>query len=205
MEADKMLVLRIENEHGRGPYMTDEDECPDPPLYDTASWARPLPAVEGLDEWEGRYIERPDGSRAWVCHTRHGFVDMEQLHRWFDAPRLRLCADAGYFLAQYEAENVRVGKAQVLFHAQHAELVSRRPLEDAVDLPALNICPGSCKEGIGEELDDDDDDAGYPRTLCPVCETRFDCYTWERVPIHEVAPKGQSIGQSCSPEAAVIT
>lgn len=107
-----MKIYRVEDAEGNGPYgwgnrgymekFPDNDD------------GHPTDAEDGIGYRRGNSFE----DSGW----RFGFSSLEQAGQWFDAPRRRALADAGYSLRAFEVEPDRVlsGTRQVAFLVAHS-------------------------------------------------------------------------------------
>lgn len=90
-----MLIYRIEDKDGRGPYRGGMNlGLPFDP------WRQPLPAEEGLPD-DGRY--------------RFGFLFRSQLLEWFDTDDLSELSINGFLMCVYNADTVYIGERQAVF------------------------------------------------------------------------------------------
>jgi len=125
MQKDKLWrVVRVENQHGHGPYISHELMNPYPPIQGASSPRRPITCNDGIDASGGLW------SRSYE-NIRHGFASIEKLYRWFDdADEIRAMQAAGYKIAVYEVHPTYalLGKCQLIFHAKYAERVDEMPL-----------------------------------------------------------------------------
>ena len=109
-----MIVYRVENEEGKGPYrdrspsefrddMVDRHSCcPD----------HPLPEDDGLLAIHKLGLE-----------ISYGFSSLESLHEWFSEYELEMLYNEGYVIQTYEASEVHKGEHQVVFAKQTAVYV----------------------------------------------------------------------------------
>lgn len=117
-----MIVYRVEDEHGNGPYVarvrgyngprTRAAERLGRLLRDQHGWGdhdHPSPAEDG--------IAVPEHRDTYVC----GFASLDQATQWFAGWGERLYT-GGYDLMAYDVpdEHVRVGDRQVMFDTHHA-------------------------------------------------------------------------------------
>lgn len=130
-----MIVYRVEDEHGGGPY--NGTRAPEP---FTAGW---VTIINGATGERGNdpvnqpspYIDIPEWKTPFEGHKRFrfGFKTVEQMHNWFhDEARAELDR-RGLKWAQYEVpdEWVDMGGHQVAFNYMKAKLVDRVPLPAA--------------------------------------------------------------------------
>jgi hypothetical protein len=112
-----MLVYRIENSAGFGPYRQNIEENPNPHNvnmsdFDSLGSSRPIPFCDGI----GKYNEK----------DYFGFDSLDSLIAWFDnlLPSLE---DYGYCVSIYEIDPtfVKFGRHQVAFERARATLVDR--------------------------------------------------------------------------------
>jgi len=126
-----VLVYRIENDSGHGPYIGSEDQVwwGFPDYLNGATRERPTIKRHWTGNYErfegGRVFEGADELEDYYC----GFPHKRLAHLWFGCVRL-LLHEAGYRLAIYRVprRDVLVGKRQCLFRFDDAELVERRRL-----------------------------------------------------------------------------
>ncbi len=106
-----MLVYRIENEVGNGPYRrTVEGLRPcNVCILQTEKHNHPLPFTDGIE------LEQSD-----FC----GFQSLESLYTWFDGYIEKLQQD-GFYIAIYKLKKkfVKIGKTQIGFRRDCARLV----------------------------------------------------------------------------------
>lgn len=132
-----MIVYRVEDELGGGPY--NGDRAPDPW---TRSWSRIVNGHEVSDpvhqpspnsdipEWR----DSEYGGRA--AKYRFGFASVEQVYKWFLEDARAFLKASGYGIAQYEVpdEFVLVGENQVAFSTKKAKLLQRLPIDDQMEM-----------------------------------------------------------------------
>ncbi len=108
-----MIVWRIENEQGQGPYHGV------PSLYRAfnceANSMHPSPGTDGIKNY------RDDEH---VC----GFISIGKMHDWFDRDYKKWLRKNEYLLAQYKAKpyNVKIGRKQCVFDKVRATLIERQ-------------------------------------------------------------------------------
>lgn len=104
-----MIVYRVENENGRGPYSTSHDFRHD--LIDAHNYSRrhPTPNFPSLD-----------AETIWLC----GFASQESLNEWFNG-WLEKLTSVGFRVVRYDVpdEFVKNSDIQLIFQKDKAELV----------------------------------------------------------------------------------
>ncbi len=94
-----MLIYRVENEQGEGPYITGDSEEAGLSCMDSAQHPGPRSDMHGTN-YSPMDIERH------VYRGIYGFRTLEQLCAWFSDHARRVLAHKGYVLAVYDAEDV---------------------------------------------------------------------------------------------------
>src|SRR5947209_7013840 len=108
-----MIVLRVENDKGIGPYAVGASNP-----YDSLDDRHPVPGSEGLDPW------------MFSVNTRFGFSSKQELRAWFGWEDVPSLVAAGCVLAVYEVQNnrIRIGRSQLVFDCSCARLLRRESL-----------------------------------------------------------------------------
>lgn len=123
-----MIVYRIEDSKGRGPYRRNDVKHV-LPGWDACdfNYRHPCPMDDhGLREW---WLDLGHGMQreSYVC----GFRDIKQLVDWFHKQEwMDRLQEAGYSLTTYEvdAQTVQFGDSQLMFVQGDARLVEKLPL-----------------------------------------------------------------------------
>jgi hypothetical protein len=108
-------VLRLETHaHGEGPYQLD--------LGGSTSYGQPTrpSPYEDIPTWDD------ESRRGWFF----GFLDREQMHRWWDEAEVGRMLEAGLQISVYEVPDHKavVGCCQVAFHLGSAIYLRREAL-----------------------------------------------------------------------------
>ena len=104
-----MLVYRYENANGIGPYM-------DSAMFEAGlDWTSPVTHPSPQNDPKLGSLEPLEYCG---CHTRR------LLRQWFPARSRRALNRLGYYLAVYDAPEVRIGSRQVAFVRKTARLVA---------------------------------------------------------------------------------
>ena len=114
-----MIVYRVENADGRGPYVGN----PVPEMDDAANDRQPMAWQDGLSEWWN------DGK---ANAYRYGFRTLEQIKSWFLPDQLTILARHGFRVTEYEVPQSHVlsGKKQVVFNPEQAKPLAFKQLEE---------------------------------------------------------------------------
>lgn len=122
-----MIVYRVENDNGRGPYRPGWNQDNIDLSIDQSILAteignahnddnlRPAPWIDGIKNWDFDDLYEP----------RFGFMSIGELIQWFDG-WLDFLELYGYSFRAFEIEDqyVIVGKRQVVFDYVHAKLLA---------------------------------------------------------------------------------
>lgn len=112
-----MIVYRVEDEAGGGPYRGGKWEDLLGVLASNPTYSHPTPADDGISIY---------GTRGWHC----AFASIEQAKAWFDDTEREAMADRGFQLSVYDAPKVKAGAHQVMFDPEPARFVEQRDLAD---------------------------------------------------------------------------
>lgn len=106
-----MIVYRVENSDGVGPYYCNSGEwCDGPHTQDTG---RPMP-----------YEDIPNSNHD--CKNRFGFESMDKLMQWFSTSEMNKLYERGFRIVTFEVsrEHTLIGAKQLIFIRQYATQVS---------------------------------------------------------------------------------
>lgn len=125
-----MLVYRIENELGQGPFTSYSADEYDNHKDGRSNSARRPPGPHS--EYWGKHQPRCD--LGWTCsNARYGFRSINQLKKWFTSARGRRAMEAdGSFITVLEVDQMDcwLGKWQLVFHKDRATKVKRLSVVD---------------------------------------------------------------------------
>lgn len=125
-----MLVYRIENELGQGPFTTYAAYVYDDNKHPRAHSSRNPPGPYSED-W-GKHKPRCD--LGLTCsYGRFGFRSINQLQKWFSSVRgRRAMEEDGSFISVFEVDQMDcwLGKWQLVFHKDRATKVKRLSVVD---------------------------------------------------------------------------
>lgn len=110
-----MIVYRVEDGAGGGPYRGGRWEDLLGVLISGSSSAHPMPTEDGIPII---------GTKGWHC----AFASIPQAKAWFDASECELMAERGFQLSVYDAPKVEVGRHQVMFDPEPARFIEARDL-----------------------------------------------------------------------------
>lgn len=100
-----MWVYRVENEEGKGPYLSMPGKCDCWQTTDhNRSWRHPLPE-DDIREWMGSYTS---------LHL-FGFKDKRQLYSWFSQEELNNLNKLGFVVKKMKAKEILYGGYQIAF------------------------------------------------------------------------------------------
>lgn len=114
-----MLVYRVENERGIGPYLSFDPALEEMRLEHAMSGddPRPTPDWDGIDDMD--------------ADESSGFQTAQRAENWFGGYGAVL-DEAGYELTVWEAQDVREGRTQVVFRKDTAKQVASYPIMEYI-------------------------------------------------------------------------
>lgn len=106
-----MIVYRVENVAGQGPYVYTEVNF---------SFSRMHTAPDHPPPWQ-------EGLEMHNCHFC-AFQSMEHLTAWFNEEERAIMRQRGFRVVRYEAPDVQVGQKQVVFARHTAKYIGEEQL-----------------------------------------------------------------------------
>ena len=144
-----MIVYRIENEYGEGPYNNSLDpytdfDCTEYSAY--GEFRNCLDSIGNLHNKNGvrnHPSPRRDGINEFDHWHVFGFASYEQLRHWFRYPMtMKMIEDAGFYVVVYEnVTDVIFGKTQVAFakteqYTRYKPTVAGRMIKKKCKIPS---------------------------------------------------------------------
>ena len=116
-----MEVYRVENEHGEGPYRSEDMDYGYLPIVKSHTYDAPKvpPVNDGFPKYSPR-----------MASFAFGFKTLAQYHRWFTFPERREMQLRGFHLSKYRVDSKKTaeGRNQLAFDIRNSTLVETRSL-----------------------------------------------------------------------------